>query len=165
METRTLRSVVYLGAGLGIIASIFSGLETYYASLRAVCSINSFLSCGKVDSSGLTSTLGIPDYLWGIGGFILIFVIAAIAEARPRDRRPEYLLLLVTSAGIALAAYFLYVELALIGAFCIVCGTSYVMGLVAWGGAIGLVRRPPEERPRPPKRARDSKGGSGRSDE
>jgi uncharacterized membrane protein len=156
MQRRTLRSVVYLGAGLGIISSIFTALETYYASLQAVCSINSFLSCGKVDSSGLTSTLGIPDYLWGIGGFVLIFLIAAIAEARPRDRRPEYLLLLVTTAGIGMAAYFLYVELALIGAFCIVCGTSYVMGLIAWGGTIALVRSPPDAGPR------DRKGPSNR---
>jgi len=154
MQVRTLRSIVYLGAGLGVIVSIFAALETYDASLRAVCSINAFLSCSKVDTSGLTSTLGVPDYLWGIGGFIVIFLVAAIAEARPRDKRWEYLLLLITTAGIGMAAYFLYVELALIGALCVVCAASYGMGLIAWGGSIALVRRPPDAPARRPKKGR-----------
>lgn len=152
MQVRTLRSVVYLGAGLGVIVSIFAAAETADASLRAVCSINAFLSCSKVDTSGLTTTLGIPDYLWGIGGFILIFLVAAIAEARPRDRRLEYLLCFVTTAGLALAAYFVYVEVVLIGALCIVCAASYAMGLVAWSGTVGLLRVPiddPGRQPRP----------------
>jgi len=142
MQLRTIRSIIYLGAGLGIITALFAAAETTNASLRAVCSINSFFSCSKVDTSNFTSTLGIPDYLWGIGGFILIFLVAAIAESRPRDRRWEYFLVFVTTAGLAVAAYFLYVELALIGAFCVVCGSSYAMGLVAWGGSLALVRAP-----------------------
>jgi len=155
MQVRTLRSIVYLGAGLGLIVSIFSALETYNASLRGICSINSFFSCSKVDTSGLTSTLGIPDYLIGVLGFILIFLVAAIAESRPRDRRWVYLLVFVTTAGLAAAGYFVYVELALIGAFCVVCGASYAMGFVAWGGSLGLLRMPPEERRRPSERPAD----------
>jgi uncharacterized membrane protein len=155
MQVRTIRSIVYLGAGLGIIVSIFAALETYTASLRGICSINSFFSCSKVDTSGLTSTFGIPDYLIGVLGFILIFIVAAIAESRPRDRRWEYLLVFVTTAGLAVAAYFVYVELALIGAFCVVCGASYAMGLVAWGGSLGLLRVPPDQRRRASKRAAD----------
>jgi len=155
MQVRTIRSIVYLGAGLGLIVSIFAALETYNASLRGICSINSFFSCSKVDTSGLTSTFGIPDYLIGVLGFILIFVVAAIAEARPRDRRWTYLLVVVTTLGLAVAGYFVYVELALIGAFCVVCGASYAMGLVAWGGSLALLRARPDERRRPSRGDRD----------
>lgn len=141
MRTRAIRSVIYFGAGLGLLVSLFAAAEFFDASLRAVCTISSFFSCAAVDSSGLTSTLGIPDYLWGIGGFVLIFVVAGVAEARRKAPVWEYLLLLMTTAGVGLSLYFTYVELARIGAFCVVCGTAYAMGAVSWVGSILLVRK------------------------
>jgi uncharacterized membrane protein len=143
MRTRSLRSLVYFGGGVGVIVSIFAALEFYDASLRTLCSVNSYLSCGTVDTSGLTNLLDIPDYLWGIGGFVLILLLAALAEQLPRDRRRAYALLGVTTFGVAIALYFLYVELALIHALCPVCVGAYLMGGIAWVGAIGLVRRVP----------------------
>jgi uncharacterized membrane protein len=143
MQTRSLRSLVYLAGGIGIIVSIFAGLEIYDASLQSLCSVNSYVSCGAVDTSGRTTLLYVPDYLWGIGGFVLILLVAALAEQLPRDRRRAYGLLAVTTLGIAIAVYFLYVEVALIHALCPVCAGAYVMGVLAWVGAIGLVRRTP----------------------
>jgi len=144
MRTRTIRSVVYLAGGIGLILSIFAGLEVYDASLSGLCSINSYVSCGAVLSSGRTTLLGIPDFAWGIGGFVAILAVAAAAERAPSDRRGSYALLLVTTAGVATALYFLYVEAALIHALCPVCASAYVMGLITWLGAIALVRREPE---------------------
>jgi uncharacterized membrane protein len=142
MQERSLRNVVYLGAGLGLLISLFAAAEFFDTSLRAVCSVNSFLSCGTVDTSGFTTTLGIPDYVWGTGGFVLILIIASIAEQRSTDPRPAFALLFVTTLGIGFALYFLYVELAEIHALCLVCAAAYVMGVVAWVGAIGLARSP-----------------------
>jgi uncharacterized membrane protein len=142
MQERSLRNVVYLGAGLGLIVSLFAASEFFDPALRAVCSFNGFFSCGTVDASGLTSTLGIPDYVWGTGGFILILIVASIAEQRRDDRRPEVVLLGLTTLGVALSVYLLYVELAEIHALCLVCASAYLLGVVAWAGAIGLVRSP-----------------------
>ncbi|MGI0071845.1 MAG: vitamin K epoxide reductase family protein [Thermoplasmata archaeon] len=141
MRTRTLRSVVYVAAGLGLIVALFATAEYFDAALRGVCSVSSFFSCSLVDSSGLTATLGIPDYLWGTGGFIAILVVAALAERRPHDRRLTYALLGVTSLGVALSLWLLYVELALIHALCPVCATDYVLVGVAWAGAMALAWR------------------------
>lgn len=141
VEARTLRSLIYLAAGIGLIISLFAAAEFFNASLRAVCSVNAFLSCSAVDTSGRTSTLGIPDYLWGIGGFVLIIVVAALAERQPGDRRRVYALLALTSLGVAVSLYFLYVELALIHALCIVCAGAYVFGFLAWGGSVALAVR------------------------
>jgi uncharacterized membrane protein len=141
MRTRTFRSLVSLGGAIGLIASIYAALEVYYASLTAVCSVNKYVSCGAVASSGKTSTLGIPDAAWGIAGFVLILALAVLAERRRRDARVAYVLLLVTTAGVALAFYFLYVEVVVIGALCPVCVSAYLCGGVAWVGAIGLARR------------------------
>ncbi len=163
MRTRTVRTLIYLAAGLGLIVSIFAALEFYEASLRSLCSINAFFSCSTVDTSGRTTTLWIPDYLWGIGGFLLTLAFAVVAESRPRHRRWTYALLGLTSLGVGLSLYFVYVELALIGAFCVVCATAYVFGGIAWGGALALATRPPRgseptvhrRRPRPSAPAED----------
>lgn len=141
MKTRTLRSVVYFASGLGLIVSLFAAAEYLDVALRGVCQINSFFSCSAVDRSGLTTTLGVQDYLWGIGGFIVIIALAALAERRPNDRVRAYVLLAVTTAGVAVSLYFLYVELGLIHALCIVCALAYLCGGVAWVGAIALVAR------------------------
>ena len=145
METRNGRSVVYLGAGLGLVFALFAAAEFLDPSLSSVCSVSSSISCGKVLSSGDTTTLWIPDFVWGIAGFVAILVLAALAEQRPDDRRRAYALLGLTSAGVALALYLLYVELAVIHALCPVCAGAYLLGAVAWGGSIELVRRASDE--------------------
>ncbi len=144
MRTRTLRSFVYFSAGVGLIVSIFAAVEYYEASLRQLCTFNSFFSCGAVDTSGHTLTLGIPDYLWGIGGFVLILLVAGIAESRPRWTVGPLLLAGVTGLGTALTLYFLWVQLAVIGAFCVICASAYVFGWLSFGGAVALLRRGPE---------------------
>ena len=143
MRTATLRTVIYLAAGVGLIVSVFAALEFYEASLQSLCSINAFFSCSTVDRSGQTSTLGVPDYLWGIGGFVVVLLVAGMVESRPRDRRWPILLLSLTSLGTAFSLYFFWVQLAVIGAFCVVCTSAYVFEWVAWVGAIALVRRGP----------------------
>lgn len=141
MRTRNLRSFIYASGGLGLIFSLFTALEIYEASLRNLCTYNSFFSCGAVDSSGHTTTFGVPDSLIGILGFILILVIAGIAESRSAERFWPYLLVFVTAAGTVASLYFLYVQLVVIGAFCVICGSAYVFGWLTCGGAIALARR------------------------
>jgi len=153
VRTRNLRSFIYASGGLGLIFSLFTALEVYEASLRSLCTYNSFFSCGAVDSSGHTTTFGVPDSLIGILGFIVILMIAGIAESRSAQRFWPYLLVLVTVLGTAASLYFLYVQLAIIGAFCVICGSAYVFGWLSCGGAIALARRttgPSSSRKEPP---------------
>jgi|SRR5208282_348646 len=139
MRTVTIRSVIYFAAGLGLIVSIFTYFESVEASLQKLCTVNAFVSCAAVDNSGKTTLFTIPDSYIGIGGFVLIFVVAAIAEARRKEIFWPYLLLFVTTCGVGLSFYFGYVELVEINALCPVCLTAYIFGFVAWGGAIALV--------------------------
>jgi uncharacterized membrane protein len=141
MRTRNLRSLLYLSAGLGLLVSLFATAEYFDASLRGICSVSSFFSCSLVDNSGRTTTLGIPDYLWGLGGFVAIFVVGGLAEARPDDARGAVGLAVLTSAGVGLSLYFLYVELAEIHALCLVCATAYLFGVLAWVCSLALLRR------------------------
>jgi uncharacterized membrane protein len=141
MRTRTLWTYVDLTAVFGLIVAIYAGLETLDTSLRSSCTISSFFSCSAVDSSGHTTTLGIPDAAIGIAGFIVILIVAGLAERRTADLRSLYALLFVTTAGVAVASYFAYVELAIIHALCPVCTTAYAFGVLAWVGAIALTVR------------------------
>jgi uncharacterized membrane protein len=145
MQTRSVRSVVYFGAGLGLIIAIFAAAEFFDASLRAVCSVSTFFSCAAVDNSGLTTTLGVPDWALGIGGFVLILAVAALSEQNSGDRRLSYALLVVTTVGVVLSFWLLYVELVEVHALCLVCASAYLLGGVAWVGAIELARRTPDE--------------------
>lgn len=147
METRTIRTVIYLAAGIGIILSIFSGLELVFTSLTQLCSFSGFFSCAAVSQSSYSYFLYLPDWLWGLGGFIIFIALAALAERYPYDPRWAWALLGMTSIGAVLTFYFLYIQLAVIGAFCIICTSSYVMGWICWFGAMGLVDRTHEREP------------------
>jgi uncharacterized membrane protein len=141
MRTRSIRSYIYLTAGLGLIASIYTALETLDAGLRGSCTVNSYFSCSAVDTSGRTTTLGIPDAAIGIAGFVLILVVAALAERHGKDIRYLYALLFFTTVGVAFASYFAYVELVQIHALCPVCTAAYAFGVLVWVGGIALTRR------------------------
>jgi len=141
MRTRTYRTLVELGGLLGLLVAIFAALEVYVAGLSKICSFSAFVSCGAVLESGKTTTLGVPDWVWGIVGFVAIVVLAALASQHRKDARIAYALFGVTSAGVALAAYLFYVEVGEIHAVCPVCVTAYAFGVIAWVGAFGLARR------------------------
>ncbi len=141
MRIRSVRSLIYLAGGLGLIVAIFAAAEFFDAALAAVCSPSTLISCEVVDKSGLTTTLGVQDWIWGIAGFVAILVLAALAEQHRRDLRYAYALLGLTTAGVGLSIYLLSIEVFRIGALCPVCFTAYVFGGVAWAGAIVLVRK------------------------
>ena len=141
MKTSSLRGVIYLAGMLGLLVTFFATAEFYEASLRNVCTINQFFSCATVDKSGLTTTFGVPDYLWGILGFVAMLVVAGIAEKRPRDVRPAYLLTVLATGGVGLSAYFLYVQLAEIHALCVVCASAETLGAILWAASIALAIR------------------------
>jgi uncharacterized membrane protein len=141
VRTSSVRSLVYLAGGLGLLVSLFAAAEFYTASLRSVCSLSQFFSCATVDTSGKTSTLGIPDYAWGIGGFVALLVVAGLAERSPHDVRPAYLLAALATAAVTLSGYFIYVQLAEIHALCVVCASAEAFGVLVWAGAVTLALR------------------------
>ena len=141
MRTRDIRSVIYFAGGLGLIVAIYTYLETVESSLQKYCTINSYVSCGAVANSGRTTVLGIPDSFIGIGGFVLVLIVAALAERRRRDLLWPEVLVLLTTVGVAFSLYFLYVELAEIQALCPVCLTAWVFGWIAWVASIALFRK------------------------
>jgi uncharacterized membrane protein len=140
MRTRTYRTLAELGGFLGLLVAIFAALEVYVSGLSNACSFSSIVSCTGVLQSGKTTTLGVQDWVWGLAGFLAIVVLTALAGRRRKDARIVYALLALTTAGVGLAAYLLYVEVGEIHIICPVCVSAYAFGVIAWVGAIGLAR-------------------------
>jgi uncharacterized membrane protein len=141
MRTRRLRTLVYVGAALGLIAATYAGAEFYDASLTSSCTVNLVISCSKIANSGRTTTFGLQDWVWGVGGFVLLLLLGVLAERRRKDSRVAYTLAAVSTAGVALSLYFLFVEVVQIQGICPVCVSAYVCGWVVCVGALGLARK------------------------
>jgi uncharacterized membrane protein len=114
-------------AGLGL--AVFSAIESLDPAFQGVCSFSVFFSCAAVDSSGHTTTFGVQDYAIGIAGFVLLL---AVDIPLFRTWRRDLLKAMVglSALGLGIAAYFAYVELAIIHAFCFVCFSTYVADAV-----------------------------------
>lgn len=142
MEIRaeSLHRLVLAGIVAGLALSVFAAWETLDPALQGVCSVNPLLSCSRVDRSGLTTTLGVADWAWGVAGFVVLLGLDLLAF-RTWRRAWVGAVVLVAAAGLGFAAYLAYVEVVLIGALCLVCFGTYVADAVALGGAFVLWRR------------------------
>jgi uncharacterized membrane protein len=140
MRSETLHAILPLAIVAGLAFSLFAAAESLDPALQSACSINAFISCHKVDVSGHTSTLDIPDYLWGIGGFVILFVLDVQVYRLGRGRWLDTLILF-SAAGFLLSLYFASLELFVINAFCLVCFASYLSNVAVLVTAL-LLRRP-----------------------
>ena len=139
MRAETAHALVLLGLVAGLAFSTYAWYESVNASAQGLCSINSYVSCGKIDTSGHTTTLGIQDYLWGIGGFVVMLALD-IPLFMTWNRRLLELLTLVSTAGALLSVYFAYLELVVIQGLCIICLGAYFSNLFVLAFLVVLVR-------------------------
>ncbi len=140
MDARTLHAILPVAIVAGLALSAFAAYETIYPAAESACSVTSFVSCAKVDQSGLTTTFGIQDYWIGIIGFL---VLLAVDIPLYRTYKPMWLYTLLgfSTLGVVAAIYLGYVELVLIGALCLICTGAYLANVVVFGVALALVRK------------------------
>jgi uncharacterized membrane protein len=133
----TLHALVFvlLLAGLGL--SIYAWYESTHPAAQGSCSLSAFVSCAKVDQSGHTTTLGIPDYAFGVGGFALMLALD-IPLYRTYLRRWLIALLGVSALGALLSVYLAGVELLVIQALCLVCTGTYLLNAAALVALLAL---------------------------
>ncbi len=139
MRAATVHTIILLAAFAGLLVSGWAAYESTHPAVQGTCTVNAFVSCAAVDTSGHTTTLGVPDWAIGIGGFVLL--IALDIPLYRTWKRPW--LLAVTGfagLGIATSVYFAYIELAIIHAFCLVCFSAYLADAVVLAGALYLIR-------------------------
>jgi uncharacterized membrane protein len=100
--------------------------------------------CETVQTSAYSSFLGVPVALYGVVGFVAMFVVSLVG-LQPvwlERREPTILLTVVSGIGVCFSAYLTYLEAAVIHAWCQWCVASAIIvaavftfslvGLLTW---------------------------------
>ncbi len=139
MRADTAYSLAILLLVAGLAFSAYAWYETVNVSAQGVCSISSYVSCGKIDNSGHTTTFGIPDWAIGVAGYVVMLALGILAF-RTYKRRYLEAVTVVSGLGLALSVYFAYLELIVIQGLCIICLGAYLCNLAAFLLLVYLVR-------------------------
>ena len=133
-----MRYVLILLTLLGFIASGLA-LREHYRTDSSPCSINEHWDCGVVNHSPYAMLAGIPIAAIGIGGYILMGLLAFLRSYR--------LLLVPTFAGLAFSIYLANIEATVLGVWCIYCvislGIISLMSLLTLGFVVQQILRKP----------------------
>ena len=115
MSERGLRlaTAVLALVGLGIAAYL---TYVHYSGAAIACSTG---GCEKVQTSSYAELAGIPVAVIGLAGYALILLTAFVA-----GELGAVAAVALTLGGVAFAVYLIYVQVALIEAFCIWCLAS-----------------------------------------
>jgi len=135
-----MRWVLIVLAVVGIAASSLA-LREHYRTDTSPCSINERWDCGIVNHSPYAMLLGVPVAAIGIGGYLLLGVLAF---------KKAYRVMLVTAlGGLGFALHLAHIESAVLGVWCIYCVIS--LGVVSLFSLlvlvvliVGAMRRPQE---------------------
>ena len=142
-ERGALWAIMAFSLGGGIVAGYLVKLHAAIAGnpKRGLCTFTDTLSCDKVLASPYAEIAGVPVALIGLGGFGLLFGLAAwrlvLGERSPRGL--PFLLFLVAGLGLAFELGMTWVEFFVIEAVCPYClaalgliAATFGSSLVAW---------------------------------
>jgi vitamin-K-epoxide reductase (warfarin-sensitive) len=121
---RRLMVVVAVVALAGVAVSSFSLYHHFSKSKSSFCNISESFNCDLVNRSQYSTVLGVPVALVGIMGYLLILGLATVY--REKAETPA-MLLIVSAVGLGFALYLTYIETHVLGAWCILCLTSFTL--------------------------------------
>jgi uncharacterized membrane protein len=127
----------------GVLVSSLS-LRVHYSTATEPCSINERWDCGIVNHSSYSVAFGIPVAAIGIGGYLLLGILALA--------RRRFLLLFAALIGLGFALHLSSIERDILSVWCLYCVISQgIIALitllsVAWLVSQGIKkRRAPQE--------------------
>jgi uncharacterized membrane protein len=138
---KRLRQIIIALAIIGLLVSIY--MTVYKLTNNDAMCIGSS-GCSEVNSSRYSEINGIPVALLGVLGYAAILVLLFL-ETRPGFFQQNGIMLLfgVSLVGFLFTLYLIYVEVALIGAYCPFCLVSQgVMTIIFILSVIRLARQP-----------------------
>jgi uncharacterized membrane protein len=138
VRASTLHRLLLLSILIGLGFSLYAMVEVLYPAAQGTCSINPFFSCGKVDQSAYTHIGPVPDWLVGVGGFVLLLALD-LPLLRSYEVRYLYGIAVLAAVGLAVAVGLGLVELTLIHAVCPICLGAYLSDAAVMGLALGLL--------------------------
>lgn len=115
-----MRWVLVILALAGVIVASLA-LREHYRTDTSPCSINERWDCGIVNHSPYARFGGIPVAAIGIGGYLLLAVLAF--------KRSYLLMLLPVLAALGFSLYLTRIEARILGVYCIYCVIS--LGIIS----------------------------------
>lgn len=138
-------------AVFGIADAALLTLEYYEIVGSNVCDFSALFSCTAVRTSPYSAVAGIPLAVVGLGGFVLLFALAALAFRGVESVGPwsvDRWLLAFALLGALIGLGLTFVEIFLIGAICVLCAIGFALDLAilaaAWRLDRGGSREPAE---------------------
>lgn len=125
MKRSTLLSLIILCSMLGA-ADAFYLAETALTNGTLLCNIDIIDGCNTVAKSPYAHLFGIPLGVYGVGFYVLFFILALIDTYRPHHRLDSVLAVL-GAGGIVASLIFVGIQLILIKALCIYCLASALL--------------------------------------
>jgi uncharacterized membrane protein len=130
---------------LFLVSALLGAADSFYLADSALngkeltCNFAIFDGCNTVAQSPYSHVFGIPLGVYGVVFYISVFLLGSLFVLRPRKQLLTVLVYIATF-GLAASLYFLYLQLAVIGATCIYCMISLVCATVIFLSAYGLSR-------------------------
>ena len=135
--------LVVLLAVAGIVVSSYLTWQWYQAASSTWCDVNSYFSCSRVRESPYSAIGGIPTAVIGIVGFVLLLGLAVLWFTGRTSVGPfpiQRTLTALAAVGAAIGIGLTVIEVALIGAVCILCAMGFGFDLGILGLAIVVQR-------------------------
>lgn len=113
MKQQTVFFTIKILATIGIVLACFLLWEQLFHPAFQPCRINSNINCDAIISGVVAKTLGIPTPLYGLCGYIGIFLSSVY--------RKKNLLLIIATCGLLFCGWIAYKELFQLHVICPVC--------------------------------------------
>jgi uncharacterized membrane protein len=120
---------------LGLLDAAYLALERITGGPIA-CPIGG--GCETVQSSAYALLLGVPVAFIGVAGYAALLLVALLSlqDIHLGIISPDALLLALASIALLAGVYFMYVQVAVIGAICFWCATAALLDLLIWLAAL-----------------------------
>ncbi len=113
MKKENIYSWIKVLSFIGVILAIYLLWQQMFRPAFKPCSINETVNCDAVISGPVAKTLGIPTPLYGLIGYIVIFIASVYKKNK--------LILGMATFGLLFCLYIAYIELFILNVICPVC--------------------------------------------
>lgn len=124
-------------ATVGVMLAIYLLVEQITQPTFRPCNINATINCDAIVSGQVAKTLGIPTPLYGLVGYICIFLAATFKKKKT--------LVGIAAFGLLFCLYIAYIELFKLYVICPVCILCQLIMITVFCLSISILRKPNED--------------------
>lgn len=130
---KTYYRYIKILSGIGVFLAVYLLWQQIARPAFQPCNINSFINCDAVISGEVAKTFGLPTPLYGLIGYIIIFLAAIF--------RKKKLLMSMAAFGLTFCLWIAYKELFLLRVICPICIMCQLIMITIFGLATAIYRK------------------------